>query len=171
MSTKAFGMRFRNLQASNLAMVAKQGWRLLTNQNSLVAKIFKAKYYPNGDVLKAKLGSNPSYAWRSIYNNLEVIRRGTRWRMGNGKMIHIQDDKWLLTPTTYKVISPPRDLDDFRMVSYLVDDGTKSQKSNLVRELFLPFEVETILRIPLSHNLLDDKIIWVGNKRGGGVSC
>lgn len=82
-------MRFRNLQASNLAMVAKQGWRLLTNQNSLVAKIFKEKYYPNGDVLKAKLGSNPSYAWRSIYNNLEVIRRGTRWRMGNVKMIHI----------------------------------------------------------------------------------
>lgn len=82
-------MRFRNLQASNLAMVAKPGWRLLTNQNSLVAKIFKAKYYPNGDVLKAKLGSNPSYAWRSIYNNLEVICRGTRWRMGNGKMINI----------------------------------------------------------------------------------
>ena len=74
------GMGFRNLQAFNLALLAKQGWRLLTNQNSLVAKIFKAKYFPNGDILKAKLRSNLSYAWRSIYNSLEVIRRGTRWR-------------------------------------------------------------------------------------------
>ncbi|XP_075658938.1 uncharacterized protein LOC142628784 [Castanea sativa] len=147
-------------------MLAKQDWRLLTNKNSLVAKIFKEKYYPNGDVLKAKRGSNPSYAWRSIYNNLEVIHRGTRWRMGNGKMINIWDDKWLPTPTSYKVISPPRDLDDFPMVSSLIDDGTKSWKSNLVRELSLPFEAETILRIPLSYNLPDDKIIWVGNKGG-----
>ena len=61
---------------SDLALLAKQGWMLLTNQNSWVEKIFKAKYFPNGDILKAKLGSSPSYTWRSIYNSLEVIRGG-----------------------------------------------------------------------------------------------
>ena len=30
-------MGFRNLQAFNLAMLEKQGWRLLINPNSLVA--------------------------------------------------------------------------------------------------------------------------------------
>ena len=35
-----------------------------------------------------------------------------------------------------------------------------------MKTLFLPFEVETILDIPLSYNLPEDKIIWVGNKRG-----
>ena len=33
-------------------------------------------------------------------------------------------------------------------------------------EGFLSFKAETILNIPLSYNLPEDKIIWVGNKRG-----
>ena len=89
-------------------MLAKQVWRLILNPNSLVAKIYKARYYPHGDVFRAKLGSNPSYAWRSILNGLEVVNRGTRWLVGNGNRIHIWEDKWLPTPTTYKIISPPQ---------------------------------------------------------------
>ncbi|XP_050248864.1 uncharacterized mitochondrial protein AtMg00310-like [Quercus robur] len=72
------GMGFHNLQAFNLAMLTKQAWRLLTNPSTLVARIYRAKYYPGCDVMGAKLGSSPSYAWRSIYNSLEVIRRGFR---------------------------------------------------------------------------------------------
>ena len=101
------GMSFRNLQAFNLAMLAKQGWGLILNPNSLVAQIYKIRYYLHGDIFRAKLGSSPSYTWRSIFNGLEVVKRGTRWRVGNVNRIHIWEDKWLPTPTTYKVISPP----------------------------------------------------------------
>ena len=83
------GMGFRNLQVFNLAMLAKQGWRLLENPNSLVARLYRAKYYPYGDVLKAGLGSSPSFTWRSIMQGLEVVKKGTRWRVGNRKLIHI----------------------------------------------------------------------------------
>ena len=100
------GMGFRNLQAFNLAMLAKQAWRILSNPSSLIARVLKARYFPSGDILSATLGSNPSYSWRSIFHSLDVIRKGTRWRVGNGKQIHIWDDKWLPTPTTYKVITP-----------------------------------------------------------------
>ena len=79
-------MGFKNLQAFNLVMLAKQGWRLLENPNSLVACMYRAKYYPHGDVLKAGLGSYPSFTWRSIMQWLEVVRKGTRWRVGNGKI-------------------------------------------------------------------------------------
>ena len=106
------GMGFRNLQAFNLAMLAKQGWRLISNPNSLVAKMYRARYYPHGDVFHSKLGSMPSFIWRSIYNGLEVVKRGSRWRVGNGKRILIWEDKWLPTPTMYKVVSPPKSFDD-----------------------------------------------------------
>ena len=108
------GMGFRNLQAFNLAMLAKQAWRILKNPNSLIARIYKAKYFPFSDILSAKLGCSPSYAWRSIFNSLEVIRRGIRWRVGNGKLIHIWEDKWLPNPTTYKVCPPHKTLEIFR---------------------------------------------------------
>lgn len=40
------GMGFRDLECFNMTMLAKQGWCLFTNQDSLVARILKEKYYP-----------------------------------------------------------------------------------------------------------------------------
>ena len=51
------------------------------------------------------------------------------------------------------------------MVSALIDVETKRWKVDMVKSLFLPFEVEMILNIPLSYNLPEDKIIWVKNKK------
>jgi hypothetical protein len=60
-------MGFKDLRAFNEAFLAKQGWRLITNPQSLVAKILKAKYYPIMDFFKAKQGQNMSYSWHSIH--------------------------------------------------------------------------------------------------------
>ncbi|KAL0003811.1 hypothetical protein SO802_011372 [Lithocarpus litseifolius] len=52
------------------------------------------------------------------------------------------------------------------MVSALIDHDTKHWKADLVKRIFLPFEADTILSIPLSYTLPDDKLIWMGNRRG-----
>ncbi|XP_019199079.1 PREDICTED: uncharacterized protein LOC109192832 [Ipomoea nil] len=49
------GLGFKDLRAFNLAMLGKQGWRFLNNPQSLVAKVYKARYYPNSDFLNAPL--------------------------------------------------------------------------------------------------------------------
>ena len=158
--SKAYGgMGFQNLRAFNQAMLAKQAWRILSNLTSLVTRVLKSKYFPTGDVLNAKLGSLPSYSWRSIHSSLEVIKNGSRWRVGNGKLIHIWDDRWLPTPSTYKVISPPNGNPEFPVVSALIDPITKWWNVNLVRATFLPFKADTILRIPLTYSMPEDKII------------
>ena len=60
------GMGFRDLKAFNLALLAKQGWRIKRNPHSLVHKVFKAKYFMDSPFKEAQLGRRPSYAWRSI---------------------------------------------------------------------------------------------------------
>nr|XP_023904301.1 uncharacterized protein LOC112016041 [Quercus suber]POE45494.1 hypothetical protein CFP56_26688 [Quercus suber] len=52
------------------------------------------------------------------------------------------------------------------MVSSLIDRDTRRWKVDLVKSIFFPFKANTILNIPLYYNLPEDKIIWVGNRKG-----
>ena len=54
---------FKRLHFFNVAMLGKQGWCLLTNLNTHVARLFKARYYPNTSFVEALLGSNPTYVY------------------------------------------------------------------------------------------------------------
>lgn len=54
------GLGFRNLYAFNLAMLAKQGWRLTNEPKSLVARVLKAKYFPNCSFMEAQIKNEAS---------------------------------------------------------------------------------------------------------------
>ena len=78
------GMGFKDLRAFNLALLAKQGWRLTQNTESLAHRVLKARYFPESNFLEAQIGKKPSYTWRSLMAAKEVLRRGLRWNIGNG---------------------------------------------------------------------------------------
>lgn len=61
----------------------------MSKPNSLVSKIYKAKYFPNGTFLDAQLGNNPSFIWRNIFEAKHVIAAGARWKIGTGNSINI----------------------------------------------------------------------------------
>ena len=76
------GMRFRDLAMFNDSLLAKQVWRLLHNQDLLFYKVFKARFFPNATIMEASDSRMGSYTWKSILVGREVIKRGSRWRIG-----------------------------------------------------------------------------------------
>lgn len=72
------GMGFKDLTAFNLAMLGKQGWKFITEPDSLVACIYKARYFPSHSYLMAQIWHNPSYVCHNILNVRFIVRGGAR---------------------------------------------------------------------------------------------
>lgn len=88
-------MGFRNLRDFNVVLLGKQGWRLLQYPEKLVSRVYKARYFPNGSFLNAKIGNNPSYIWRSVLESHVLLKQGIGYRVGKGSTINILEDPWL----------------------------------------------------------------------------
>ena len=159
-------MGFRDLRAFNLALLAKQGWRIQQNQNSLVHRIFKAKYFVANSFLEAQLRSRPSYIWRSIVAVKEIIETGSRWNVGNGERVQIWRDWWLLTSESFKVISPRTTHPNSEMMASFINLETRSWDVTKVRNTFLPHKAQVILGIPISPRLPNDSLIWAWTPNG-----
>ena len=55
------GMGFRDLRDFNLAMLAKQDWRMIQDNDSMLSKCFKARYFPRSSFLEVKESPGCSY--------------------------------------------------------------------------------------------------------------
>ncbi|KAL9667000.1 hypothetical protein QQ045_001345 [Rhodiola kirilowii] len=70
------GLGFYNFKYLNLAFLAKQCWRMLQAPDSLVGKLFKAKYFSNCHLIDAPLTAKPSHVWRALHEALPILRFG-----------------------------------------------------------------------------------------------
>ncbi|CAN1127826.1 Uncharacterized mitochondrial protein AtMg00310 [Linum perenne] len=160
-------MGFRDLHGFNLALLGKQGWNLLTNPDALVSKIYKAKYYPNGDFLSAEVGSNTSFVWKGIWKARIIIKEGYRWRVGNGARINIGKDPWLRGDGSRWITTDGRIVDLNRKVEELIDHDTRQWKYSLLQSQFNEEDCKAIMSIPLTGDAeCANMIIWPFSKNG-----
>ena len=80
----------------NKALMAKLNWRLLVEKKSLWAKVLLKKYV-RGEVDLCKLVSKQcsSNAWKGIAFSIEILQKGSRIEVTNGKHTFFWQDKWL----------------------------------------------------------------------------
>jgi hypothetical protein len=126
----------------------------------------EAKYYRGCNVLEAKLGTQPSFAWRSIYNSCGLLREGLIWRIGNGSGVRIWKDKWLPHSYTFMIQSQLAILDPNATVKELIDGDKNWWNLSLLEQLFTKEEVQLILTMRVSVSSQADVCIWRGNKNG-----
>ncbi len=97
----------------------------MQNPESLIAQVLKAKYFPRDSFLSSVVGTRPSFVWRSLLSAIDLLKEGLVWRVGDGKSIHIWNERWLPTPTSFLVQSPPRMISTDLAVSTLIDSDLR----------------------------------------------
>lgn len=88
-------MGFKDIEAFNKSLLAKQARRIQINPKSLLAKILKARYFARSPFIDNTTGSNPSYVWRSIVWGRELLKVGSYWRVGSGETLLVYRNCWL----------------------------------------------------------------------------
>ena len=102
------GMGLKLSKEFNLALSAKQEWKLQTDHNSSPTMFLKLNTFLNVR----------SYLWRSIMAVQHIVRQGMRWRVENGRKLG-WDLVWQVASNSYD--SPQSTLDNQAMVSELID--------------------------------------------------
>ncbi|XP_074324121.1 uncharacterized protein LOC141661039 [Apium graveolens] len=118
------GLGFRNLHDFNVAQLGKQGCRLIMNPQSVVSRVFQARYYPNGTFLSAGLGNSPSFIWRSVLEAQVLLKRVMYRRVGDGSRVSIKLDPWLPNEEDQYVHSTSESIEG-QMVSSLMVPGQR----------------------------------------------
>ncbi|XP_042965942.1 uncharacterized protein LOC122299620 [Carya illinoinensis] len=162
------GLGFKELKLFNTALLAKQGWRLVTQSKSLLYQVFKAKYFPKGEFLDSKLGHNPSYAWRGIWETRVFLKQGCQKRVGDGKNIRIWHDYWIPGHRNVLHDHSVEESQDRKneTVDTLINGETRWWDISKVRALFNPIIAEKILKIVICPEGYEDRWMWSEERSG-----
>ncbi|XP_074321452.1 uncharacterized protein LOC141657962 [Silene latifolia] len=160
------GLGFRDFESFNRALLAKQAWRLVCGDGSLMGRVLKGKYFPTSSFMDAEIGINPSYTWRSIFGAKEVMGLGIRRRVGSGMDVRVWMDPWVPGTRSRCVISPRADANIDMRVAELFVDGEQRWDEVKISELFLPFEAERIRSIRIGNVGDVDSWVWDHTRDG-----
>lgn len=159
------GMGFRDMRIFNQAMLGKQCWRLLTEPNSLCARVLKGRYFPSGDFWTATCPRSASYTWRSLLFGKEILKKGVRWCVGDGSMIRITSDNWI-PDVPANLLRPLVPIPDGQTVDSLIEPNKQSWDVELLKTIFREADVAKILQVPISRQGCEDYISWPHTKFG-----
>ncbi|XP_071922616.1 uncharacterized mitochondrial protein AtMg00310-like [Coffea arabica] len=117
------GLGFRDLEAFNEALLAKQLWRILTSPNLLMSKVIRAKYLKDPNALENNPPQSASWSWKSIHSAGRLIQRGMWKRIGDGSQVNIWKERWIMGSKTGTVTTSRSPNCRIQTVNQLIKDG------------------------------------------------
>ena len=145
-------------------MLVKQVWRMIHDTDSLFCKFFKVKYFLNGSVFEAKSASG-SFAWKSIIRSRNLIARGARWRVRDGKNTRIFQDAWLPNLNDGRIIFHWALLASNATIDVLINPQSSWWNMSLIDQCY-PFDAHLIKSLPLCTTPQPNSLIWPVERNG-----
>ena len=119
------GLGFRNFRDFNLALLAKQVWRLLTKPNTLLARVLKGRYYRHTNPLLTGKVNNPSLGWTSLMAAKHVLTDGLQRTIGTGAETKVLEDLWIPASPAQAALPRIAIIDPGLKVHHLIDFESK----------------------------------------------
>uniref|UniRef100_A0A803NJC2 RNase H type-1 domain-containing protein n=1 Tax=Cannabis sativa TaxID=3483 RepID=A0A803NJC2_CANSA len=154
---------FKDLRDYNIALLGKQAWRLLVNDNALISKVFKARYFATGSFLTSSLGNNPTSVGRSIFETKQLMLAGVRKSIARGIETSILEDSWLPDIADPYVHTAHPSLVNEKVSSLICIDRHQWDEE-ILEDMFDARDHNLILSIPLPQTIQQDCWTWSKEK-------
>lgn len=160
------GIGFRSLYGFNIDLIGKQCWKFLKDPSSLVARLYKAKYFPDNHFLEARKQAGASYIWTCMMTALNVLKKGFRWIVSNGQSINALRDPWLKDKVGFCVDQDRSYGGEETRVSDLFVDNSRMWDAQKVLELFSSEHASMILATRVHNSVAEDRVVWAVSTDG-----
>lgn len=160
------GLGFRDLHDFNLALLAKQLWRLLHHLDSLLARVLKGWYFRHCSPMEVKSSNSPSYGWRSILAAQDLLREGLKKTIGTGCSTRVWLDPWIPSFPARPALDTWVYRDQDLLVSHLLDETSKQWRMDILEALIDPSDIPLIRSIRPRFNGKADGFCWTYTKSG-----
>ncbi|KAK4482042.1 hypothetical protein RD792_012965 [Penstemon davidsonii] len=161
------GLGIKQARKTNIALLAKVGWKTLKKENSLWGDTFHKKYLKDNNLLDYNTKAGDSHTWKGVVRSLKELNLCIRWRLGNGKNISVWDDLWVgEEPIGTKMAGHICEEEKNLRVSNLINPNGVWDKSRL--RTHIPADIwGTILSIPIPRERdKEDGQVWDGTSNG-----
>ncbi|XP_056855051.1 uncharacterized protein LOC130504459 [Raphanus sativus] len=161
------GIDFRMIHEFNLALLAKQLWRLTQNPDSLVARVLRGRYYRLSSPLRVNSVNSPSYVWTSsISAARELLLLGIRQKIHSGNEVKVWEDPWIpLNPARPAIPIAPVMNPNMR-VSDLINQELKEWDVNLLEQYVRSDDIPLIRSLAVSTSHRPDTFCWNFTRHG-----
>ena len=132
------GLGFKDIQTFNVALLAKIPWRMLTNPDCLLSRLFMGKYCHNSSLLKVQ-PSKSSHGWNGILAGRDLLLKQLGKVIGNGSETKIWFDPWISTSQKLLPHGPLKEGYNDLYVSDLITRGSCTWNKEKIMSLLPDF--------------------------------
>lgn len=98
------GLKFRDVQTFNHALLEKIVWRITTNPSCLLSDILIGKYRHNASLMTTPLPSSFSHGWKEILNGPNLLIKHLGKTIDNCNTTKFWNDSWIQPMSNLRIV-------------------------------------------------------------------